>query len=79
VHLLRSVVICTVTDSPLNTQTISSKCPPSAWIPFLNRVTKELVNLRSTEAFLVFLAALRICWSSSSLVFTLRAYTVAFK
>ena len=44
-HLLNYVVKCTVTDWPLNTYTIFSKCPPSAWIPFLNRVTKELVNL----------------------------------
>jgi len=48
VHLLRYVVKCTVTDSPLNTQTSCSKCPPSAWIPFLARVTRELVTLRST-------------------------------
>jgi len=63
-------VKCTVTDSPLNTQTIS-KCPPSAWIHFLTRVTRELVNLRSNAALLMLLAALRIRWSSSSLVFTL--------
>jgi hypothetical protein len=48
VHLLRYVVKCTVTDSPLNTKTSCSKCPPSAWIPFLTRVTRALVTLRST-------------------------------
>ena len=47
-HLLRYVVKCTVTDSPLNIQTSCSKCPPSAWIPFLTRVTRDLVTLRST-------------------------------
>jgi len=70
VHLLRYVVKCTVTDSPLNTQTRCSKCPPSAWIPFPTRVTRELVTLRSTTALLMLLATLRIRWSSSSLVFT---------
>ena len=78
-HVLRYVVKCTVTDSPLNTQTNCSKCPPSVWIHFLSRVTRELVNLRSTAALLKLLAALRIRWSSSSLVFTLCAYTIAFK
>jgi hypothetical protein len=48
VHLLRYAVKCTVTDLPLNTQTSCSKCPPSVWIPFLTRVTRELVTLRST-------------------------------
>ena len=49
-HLLRYVVKCTVTDSPLNTQASCLKCPPSAWIPFLTRVTRELVTLRNTAA-----------------------------
>ena len=70
-HLLRYVVKCTITDSPLNTQTSCSKCPPSAWIPFLTRLTRELVNLQSTAALLMLLAALTVRWSSSSLVFTL--------
>ena len=48
-----------------------SKCPLSASIHFLTRVTRELVTLRSTAASLMLLAALRIRWSSSSLVFTL--------
>jgi hypothetical protein len=48
VHLLRYVVKCTVTDLPFNIQVSCSKCPPSAWIPFLTRVTRELVTLRST-------------------------------
>ena len=78
-HLLRYVVKCTVTDLPLNTQTSCSKCPPSAWIPFLTRVTRELVTLRSTAVLLMLLASLRIRWSSSSLVFTLFAYIIAFK
>jgi hypothetical protein len=68
VHLLRYAPIkCTVADSPVNTQTSCSKCPPSAWIPF---VTRELVTLRSTASLLMLLTALRIRWSSSSLVFT---------
>ena len=47
-HLLRYVVKCTVTDSPLNTQRSCSKCPPPARIPFLTCVTRELVTLQST-------------------------------
>ena len=77
-HLLRYVVKCTVTDSPFNTQASFSKCPPSAWMHFLTRVTRELVNLRRTAALLMLLAALRIRCSSSFLVFTLCAYTIAF-
>ena len=45
---------------------------------FLTRVTRELVNLRSTAVLLMFLAALRIRWSSSSVVLTLCAYTIVF-
>jgi len=78
VYLLRFVVKCTVTDSPLNTQADCSKFPPSAWMQFLTRVTRELVTLRSTAALLMLLAAMRIRWSSSSLVFSLCAYTIAF-
>ena len=78
-HLLGYVVKCTVTDSPFNTHTGCSKCPPSACIHFLYRVTRELVTLGSTAALLMLLGALRIRWSSSSLVFTLCAYTIAFK
>jgi len=48
VHLLRYVVKCTVTDSLFNIQASCSKCPTSAWIPFLTRVTRELLTLRST-------------------------------
>ena len=70
-HLLSYIVKCTVTDSPLSTQTSCSKCPPSAWVPFLTRVTRELVTIRSTLALWMLLAELRIRWSSSSLVFTL--------
>jgi len=77
VHLLRYVVKCTVTDSSFNTQANCSKCPPSAWMHFLTRVTTELVTLRSAAALLMHLAALRIRCSSSSLVFTLCAYTIA--
>ena len=77
-HLLRYAVKCTVTDSPFNTQANCSKCPPSAWMHFLTRVTRELVTLRSTAALLMLLAVLRIRWSSSSLVFSLCAYTIAF-
>ena len=76
-HLLSYVVKCTVTDSPFNTKASCSKCPSFAWINFLTRVTGELVTLRSTAALLMLLAALRIRWTSS-LVFTLCAYTVAF-
>jgi len=78
VHLLRYVVKCSVTDSPFNTQAHCSKCRPSAWMHFLTRVTRELVNLRRTAALLMLLAALRIRCSSSFLVFTLCAYTIAF-
>ena len=56
-HLLSYVVKCTVTDSPFNTQANCSKCPPSAWMHFLTRVTRELVALRSTAAFLMLLKA----------------------
>ena len=75
---VRYVVKCTVTDLPLSTQENCSKCPPSAWMHFLTRVTRELVNLRRTAALLMLLAALRIRCSSSFLVFTLCAYTIAF-
>jgi hypothetical protein len=34
----------TVTDSPFSTQENFSKCPPSAWIHFLTRVTRELTK-----------------------------------
>jgi len=78
VYLLRYVVKCTVTDWPFNTQAICSKCVPSAWMHFLTRVTRELVTLRSTAALLMLLAALRIRWSISSLVFTWCAYIIAF-
>ena len=57
---------------------IVSKCPLSTWIPFLTRVTRELVTLRSNAALSMLLAALRIRWSSSSLVLTMSAYTIAF-
>ena len=77
-HLLSYVVKCKVTDSPFSTQANCSQCPPSAWMHFLTRVTRELVNLRSTVVLLMLLAALRIRRSSSSLVFTLCAYTITF-
>ena len=77
-HLLRYVVDCTVTYSPFNTKANYSKCPPSAWIHFLTRVTSELVTLRNTAALFMLLAALSIRCSSSSLVFTLWAHTTAF-
>jgi len=79
VHLLRCVVKYTVTESPFSAHTSCSKCPTSAWINFLTCVTRELVTLQSTAALLMLLAVLRIRWSSSSLVFTLCAYTTAFK
>ena len=41
VHLLSYVVKCTVTDQPFSTQANWSKCPPSAWMHFLTRVTRE--------------------------------------
>jgi hypothetical protein len=78
VHLLSYAVKYTVTSSPFNTQAKCSKCPPSAWIHFLTRVTRELVNLQSTAALLMLLAALRIRWSNSSLVFNLCAHTISF-
>ena len=76
-NLLSYVVKCTVTDSPFSTPANCSQCPPSAWMHFLTRVTGELVNLRGTVALLMLLAGLRIRWSSS-LVFTLCAYTIGF-
>jgi len=78
VHLLSYVVKFTVTDWPFSTQANCLKCPPSAWMHFLTRVTRELVTLRSTAALLMLLAEVRIPWSSSSLVFNLCAYTIAF-
>jgi hypothetical protein len=55
------------------------RSPASAWMHFLTSVTRELVNFRSTAALLMLLlAALKIRWISSSLVFTLCAYTIAF-
>ena len=69
-HFLRYVVNCTVTSSPFNTQASCPKCHPSALIHFLTRVTRKLVTLRSAAALLMHLAALRIRWISSFLVFT---------
>ena len=60
VNLLSYVVKCTVTDSPFNTQANCTKCPPSAWMHFLTRVTRELVFLRGTAVLLMLLAGLRI-------------------
>jgi len=73
VHLLSYDVKRIVTDSPFNTQANCSKCLPFALMHFLTRVTRELVTLRSAAALLIVLAALRIPWSSSFLVFTLCA------
>ena len=53
--LLRYFVKYTVTDSLLNTEASSLKCPPSAWIHFLTHVTGELITL-----LLMLLVALRI-------------------
>ena len=77
-YLLRYAVKCKVTDSPLKTEASCSKCLPSTWINFMTRVTRKLVTLRSTATLLMLLAALRIRWSSSSLVFYLCAYTITF-
>ena len=77
-HLLSYAVKGTVTDSPFSTQANCLKCPPSAWMHFLTRVARELVTLQSTAVLLMLLAVLRICCCSSSLVFTLCAYTIAF-
>jgi len=33
------------TDWPFNTEASCFKCPPSGWMHFLTRVTRELVNL----------------------------------
>ena len=74
---MRYVVKCTVADLMFNTQQ-DVQCPPSAWIHFLTCVTREVVNLQSTATLLVFLTVVRIRCSSSSLVFTLCAYTIAF-
>jgi len=60
-------------------QIVRIVCPPFALMYFLTRVTRELVNFRSTAALLTLLAAaLRIRWNSSSLVFTLCAYAIDF-
>ena len=59
-HLLTYVVGCTVSDSPFITQANCWKCPPSASINFLTRLTRELVTSRSTAALLMLLAVLRI-------------------
>jgi hypothetical protein len=71
-HLLRYVVKYTVTDLPINTQRRCLKCPPSAWVHFLTRVTTELVTLQSTAALLMFLQRLEfdgiVLLSSSSCV-----------
>ena len=77
-YLLRYVVKCTVTGLPFSTQVDCSKCPPSAWMHFLTCGTRKLVTLRSTAMLLMLIAVLRIRWNSSSLVFTLCAYTIAF-
>ena len=77
-HLMSYVAKCTVTDSSFKTQANCSKCPPSDWVRFLTRVTRESVTLRNTAALLMLLAALSLRWSSSSLVFTLCACTIDF-
>jgi len=63
VHLLRYVVKCTVTNSLFNIQASCSKCPTSAWIPFLTSVTRELLTLRSNAV---------LCKVRSSLVTRVR-------
>jgi hypothetical protein len=73
-HLLRKAV----TDAPFTYHASCSKCPPSAWTHFVTCVTTELENLQNNAVLLMLLAALRIRWSSSSLVFTLCANTIAF-
>jgi hypothetical protein len=55
VHLLKYIVECTVVHSPLNTKASCSKCPPSAWIHFVTRVTRDLVILRNIAVLLMFL------------------------
>jgi len=37
-----------VTNSGFSIQASCSKCLPSAWIPFLTRVSRELLTSRST-------------------------------
>ena len=76
-HLLGYVVKCNYRFA-VQQQANCSKCPSSAWMRFLTRVTRELVTLRSNAALLMLLAALRIHWSSSSVVFTVCAYTITF-
>jgi len=41
-----------VTNSGFNIQASCSKCPPSAWITFLTRVTREPLTSRSTKVLL---------------------------
>jgi hypothetical protein len=66
VQLLSCVAECTVTDSLFNTQANCSKCPPSAWIHFLTRVTMELVTLKSAARSINNAAV--FCQVTSSLV-----------
>jgi hypothetical protein len=63
VKVFRYVVKCTVTNSPFNIQASCSKCPPSAWILFLTRVTRELVTLPSTTVLRKFTSSLVLKYS----------------
>jgi len=42
------MLINVVTNSGFSIQASCSKCPPSAWITFLTRVTREILTSRST-------------------------------
>jgi len=55
-----------VTNSLFNIHASCSKCPTSAWIPFLTRVTRELVTLRSTA--LQCFVRLQVLWLNCSAV-----------
>ena len=68
-YLLRYVVKCTVTDLLFNTKASCSKCPPSAWIHFDLCDQRTCNVMKHCSIVDAFFAGLRICWSSSSLVF----------
>jgi len=62
---LRHVIKCIATDSSFTTRASCSKSNPCARMNYLTRVTRELVTLRSTAAFLMLLAALKITLANS--------------
>jgi hypothetical protein len=68
------IVNCIFTVTSFANHTGCTKWPPCAWIHFPTCATGERVTL----TLFIRLAALRIRRSSPSVVFTLRAYNMAF-